>query len=261
MRSSHVKTLSALVVAGATAVLVSACGTQEIQVPSGTPLHQGAVLFQARCSGCHTFAAAASNGSAANVRTSLRNNGPNFNVRKETYQRALYAIQNGGFSGAVMPQNIVTGVDAKLVAAFVAKYAGADVHTPPSPTIGGSGNGAAVAAGAVAAGAAAGAKSSTAATTAAAKPDLAAMGATVFAENGCGACHQISGVAGAVGKVGPTLNGVGGDPAAAIKTSIVKPNAEIVKGYAANIMPQNFAKLLTAQQIDALVAYLQKVAR
>lgn len=37
----------------------------------------------------------------------------------------LYAIQNGGFSGAIMPGNIIVGDDALLVARFVAKYAGA----------------------------------------------------------------------------------------------------------------------------------------
>ncbi len=38
--------------------------------------------------------------------------------------RVLYAIENGGFSGAYMPQNIVVGQDAIDVAKFVATYAG-----------------------------------------------------------------------------------------------------------------------------------------
>ena len=38
--------------------------------------------------------------------------------------RVLYAIENGGFSGAYMPQNIVVGQDAIEVAKFVATYAG-----------------------------------------------------------------------------------------------------------------------------------------
>ncbi len=32
-----------------------------------------------------------------------------------------------------MPQNIVVGTDAEKVAAFVAKYAGKDAKSPPSP--------------------------------------------------------------------------------------------------------------------------------
>ena len=53
------------------------------------------------------------------------NNGPNFNVRCERPQtRVLYAIENGGFSGAIMPQNIVVGQQARDVAQFVATYSG-----------------------------------------------------------------------------------------------------------------------------------------
>ena len=46
--------------------------------------------------------------------------------RTETYTSALHAIQNGGFSGAIMPQNIVVGEEAEKVARFVADYAGSD---------------------------------------------------------------------------------------------------------------------------------------
>jgi hypothetical protein len=45
----------------------------------------------------------------------------------------LFAIRNGGFSGAIMPQNIVVGDDAQKVAAFVSKYAGQDVSQQPAP--------------------------------------------------------------------------------------------------------------------------------
>jgi mono/diheme cytochrome c family protein len=110
----------------AAAVLSTACGTQTIAVPKSEPvLHQGAVLFNQRCSGCHTLQYAASHGSAQNVRTAEFNNGPNFDVRCERpVARVLYAIQNGGFSGAIMPQNIVVGAQALAVAQFVATYSG-----------------------------------------------------------------------------------------------------------------------------------------
>ena len=110
----------------AVAVVAAACGTQSISVPkSKGPLYQGAVLFNQRCSGCHTLSYAAAQGSAQNVRTAQYNNGPNFNVRCERpVTRVLYAIENGGFSGAIMPQNIVAGADARAVAQFVSQYAG-----------------------------------------------------------------------------------------------------------------------------------------
>ena len=36
----------------------------------------------------------------------------------------LFAIRNGGFSGAIMPANIVVGEDAEAVAEFLEKYSG-----------------------------------------------------------------------------------------------------------------------------------------
>ena len=115
-----------LAATAAIAFLGAACGTQRISVPTSQPaLHEGAVLFQQRCSGFHTHSYAATFGSASNVFTAQFNNGPNFDVRCERPAiRVLYAIENGGFSGAIMPQNIVVGQDAKDVAMFVANYSG-----------------------------------------------------------------------------------------------------------------------------------------
>jgi mono/diheme cytochrome c family protein len=110
----------------AVAVLAAACGTEKINVPtSDAALHEGAVLFNQRCGGCHTLSYAGTHGSAVNVRTAQFNNGPNFDIRCERpVARVLYAIQNGGFSGVVMPQNIVVGQQARDVAQFVATYSG-----------------------------------------------------------------------------------------------------------------------------------------
>jgi mono/diheme cytochrome c family protein len=116
----------------AVAVLATAvgCGTQGIQVPDSSPDYQGAQLFSQRCSGCHTLTAAGTEGSA---NRSQRQQGPNLNQRTESMSDVLFAIRNGGFSGAIMPQNIVVGVDAQKVAAFVSKYAGQDVSQQPAP--------------------------------------------------------------------------------------------------------------------------------
>jgi mono/diheme cytochrome c family protein len=117
----------------AVAVVATGCGTEKISVPkSQGSLYHGAVLFNQRCSGCHTLSYAATHGSAANVRTAEFNNGPNFDVRCERpVSRVLYAIENGGFSGAIMPQNVVTGQQAIDVAEFVAKYAGRQAPLVP----------------------------------------------------------------------------------------------------------------------------------
>ena len=113
-----------------------ACGSQGIssQVFAQSPnVIAGAKLFSTHCSGCHTLAAAGTHGSATKVRDAERTDGPNLNFRHENVQSVLYAIRNGGFSGAIMPQNIVTGKQAQSVAAFVAKYAGRESHPPPAP--------------------------------------------------------------------------------------------------------------------------------
>ena len=107
-------------------VAVAGCG-KEIDVPeSESRARAGAVLFNDRCSGCHSLDAAATVGSKSARFTGggERTNGPNFNARKIAKEDALFAIRNGGFSGAIMPANIVVGDDAEKVAEFLAQYAG-----------------------------------------------------------------------------------------------------------------------------------------
>jgi mono/diheme cytochrome c family protein len=119
-----------LLIAVAVLATAAGCGTKGVQVPDNDPNHEGAVIFSERCAGCHTLSAAGTEGSA---NRSERVQGPNLNQRPETMNDVIYAIRNGGFSGAIMPQNIVVGPDAEKVAAFVAKYAGQDVSAQPAP--------------------------------------------------------------------------------------------------------------------------------
>jgi predicted lipoprotein with Yx(FWY)xxD motif/mono/diheme cytochrome c family protein len=127
--------LTAIALLGVAAA-TSACGSQTISVPkSQTALYRGAVLFNQRCGGCHTLSYAATHGSGANVRTNQFNTGPNFDIRCERpVARVLYAIANGGFSGQVMPQNVVVGQQALDVAQFVATYSGRKAPRIPKVT-------------------------------------------------------------------------------------------------------------------------------
>ena len=95
------------------------------------PAREGAELFYERCSGCHTLDAANSYGSKpeGEIAGGERTNGPNFNVRKESRDDVLFAIRNGGYSGAIMPANIVVGDDAEAVAAFLEEYSGAEASS------------------------------------------------------------------------------------------------------------------------------------
>jgi mono/diheme cytochrome c family protein len=120
------KIMALSVTAIAVAVATAACGTEKLSASrSNAQAYAGAQVFAQRCAGCHTLSFAATHGSAPNVRTAQANSGPNFDQRCERpITRVLYAIENGGFSGAYMPQNIVVGQDAIDVAKFVATYAG-----------------------------------------------------------------------------------------------------------------------------------------
>ncbi|WP_187369290.1 c-type cytochrome [Baekduia soli] len=121
--------LTALVASAAVAV---GCGSEKNDVkqpgvnPPGIPaqFQAGAKLFIERCSGCHNLGVVGAEGGALRVADRERVDGPNFNVRKEDVNSILYALRNGGFSGAIMPQDIVVGKEADDVAKFLAHYAG-----------------------------------------------------------------------------------------------------------------------------------------
>ncbi len=123
----------AIIAAAAAALILAACGTEGISVSQDDPAHRGAVLFAERCSGCHTLTPAGTEGTANRA---LRQQGPNLDQRTETYDDVLFAIRNGGFSGAIMPQNIVTGAEANSVARFVSKFAGSEAGQSPEPGTG-----------------------------------------------------------------------------------------------------------------------------
>jgi mono/diheme cytochrome c family protein len=119
----------------ACALALGACGSQEIKVAKDSPYYRGAVLFRDHCSGCHTLSAVGATGSATSIGNRIKTNGPNFNIRKENPEQVLYAIRNGGFSGAIMPENILVGGEAQQVAQFLAAYSGSQAQKVPSTNI------------------------------------------------------------------------------------------------------------------------------
>lgn len=136
---SRPKLLWAAVPAVVAALALSACGQEEISAQNNnpsSPVHQGAMLFHQRCGGCHTLGAAATHGSATNVSQKERTDGPDLDFRRETVQDVLFAIRNGGFSGSIMPANVVVGQDAQKVALFVSKYAGSKAASTGPPQAG-----------------------------------------------------------------------------------------------------------------------------
>lgn len=94
--------------------------------------------------------------------------------------------------------------------------------------------------------------------------DPAEAGRLLFARYGCTGCHVLAD-AGATGRVGPSLEGMGAraattlpglDGDAYLRQSILEPNAHIVPTYLENIMPANFATRIPPEELDLLVTYL-----
>ena len=95
-------------------------------------------------------------------------------------------------------------------------------------------------------------------------PGDADSGVKLFASIGCNACHSLQ-------KdqrlVGPSFYGLwtrsvdnpaGLSTKAYLYQSIVQPNAVIVEGYQPNLMPQNYAAVLSVQQMADILAYIER---
>jgi len=95
--------------------------------------------------------------------------------------------------------------------------------------------------------------------------DPTARGKTYVDANGCTSCHSTDGSR----LVGPSFKGVFGGQAdltdgssvavdaAYVRKSILDPNSQIVKGYAPNVMPGDYSKLLSDGQINDILEYLK----
>jgi mono/diheme cytochrome c family protein len=127
----------------AAASVLTACGERGNSVHGqSADVERGSQLFVERCSGCHTLDVVGAEGGATKVGDRERVDGPNFNVRKECADNVLYAIRNGGYSGAIMPENIAVGHDADAIAKFLEKYSGLKAKRSPGAAVTTCGSGA-----------------------------------------------------------------------------------------------------------------------
>jgi mono/diheme cytochrome c family protein len=212
-----IRPLLALAALAAIVVAASGCGT------STADEQHGRVLFVQKCGVCHAMAEA---GTTAQI-------GPNLD---DAFAAARAAGEGGDtIEGIVkaqvefprpstdnpdnsMPADVVTDQDLEDVAAYVGRFAGVPGAAPPQVPGG--------------------------------------PGAQVFANNGCGGCHTLA-AAQSGGVTGPNLDeALPGQNAGMVEESIVDPNAQIVKGYPANVMPQNFGETLSKKELEDLVQYL-----
>jgi cytochrome c oxidase subunit 2 len=93
-------------------------------------------------------------------------------------------------------------------------------------------------------------------------------GAKAYELQGCQACHSVDGSQG----VGPTWLGIFGSEEALadgttvtvdeayVRDSIIKPNDQIVAGFAPNLMPPTYGDVLTAEEIDDLIVFIKSLS-
>jgi len=235
---------------------VTACGSEDVSptVKKDDPaIARGADLFAERCAGCHTLDVVGAQGGATEIKDRERVDGPNFNVRRETTDSVLYAIRNGGFSGAIMPENIVVGREADDVAAFLSKYAGQERKaeiTPQQPAGGGNANGGSTTTPPTTQSTPQTTTSTPEAgttSTGAGAQQANAQGKQVFTQS-CGSCHTLKDAA-TTGTVGPNLDDLTPDEATVQR--------QVTNG--GGVMPA-FKGQLTDAQIKAVAQYVSSVA-
>src|SRR5690349_19517263 len=209
--------LLVLVFLAGTLLAVSGCGTT-----TADPEH-GRTLFRDKCGTCHTLAQAGTTGQVGpnldDAFAAARAAGEESDTVEGVVKAQVeFPRPSNGDPAVSMPADIVTGQDLEDVAAYVGMWAGVPGAAPPKVPGG--------------------------------------PGAQVFANNGCGTCHTLA-AAEAGGVTGPDLDEVlPGQSTKMIEESIVDPNAQIAKGYPANVMPSNFGTTIAAKELEQLVEYL-----
>jgi mono/diheme cytochrome c family protein len=220
-----VKPLLVGVAVAIAALPLAACGRDE------PDLTNGKALFVQRCGSCHVLGRAGTQGTTgpsldAAFRAALRSGMTRETVRGIVRDQIANVRRN-----SIMPANLVTGNDARDVAAYV----GFTVDKPGEDR------------GALAQAGLAGATG----------------GRQIFVAAGCGGCHKLAD-AGTNGTIGPPLDdlaSVAGDrkPGTSaedyVRESLLDPEAFTVEGFQPGVMPTYEGKL-DDKQLRELVNYL-----
>jgi mono/diheme cytochrome c family protein len=224
LRNTVAARLAVLVVT-LVALSLAACGRDE------TDLSNGKAQFVQKCGSCHVLSRAGTAGTTGPsldhaFRTALRDG-----MSRDTVEGVVHRQIGNVRRNSVMPKDLVTGADARDVAAYVAYASGKTGEDS----------------GALAQAGLAGATS----------------GEQIFTAAGCAGCHQLA-KAGATGNIGPSLDQLAAaagkrEPGKSadqyVRESLVDPDAYTVSGFGKGVMPSYEGKL-SDKQIDALVKYL-----
>lgn len=217
-----------------TKILTAAAGLLAVVAISGCDLQEeadvenGREQFVQQCGTCHILAEAATTSEIGpDLDAAFADARATGGFDEDTIEGVVeYQIANPRFTNpedpTYMPADLVTGEDARDVAAYVASVAGVPGIEPPQVPGG--------------------------------------PGGQVFANNGCAACHVLAAV-NATGQVGPNLDEVlPGQDAAMIEESIVDPEANITEGFNSGVMPANYGDTISPEDLQLLVEFLQESA-
>jgi mono/diheme cytochrome c family protein len=220
---NRARPLPAALVVAAVALSVAACGRDEAD------LSNGKALFTERCGSCHILGRAGTQGRTgpdldAAFRTALADG-----MNRETVEGVVHKQILNPRKNSAMPAELVTGDDARDVAAYV----GFAAARPGEDE------------GALAEAGLAGART----------------GEQIFTAAGCGACHTLA-KANASGNIGPSLDELAqsageqaGSPEDYVRESLIDPEAVVAEGFQSGVMP-SYEGRLDDEQLQALVEYL-----
>jgi cytochrome c2 len=215
--------LLAVLVLAAAALALTACGRDEAD------LSNGKALFTQECGSCHILSRAGTQGRTgpdldAAFRTALSDG-----MDRETVEGIVHDQILNPRASSAMPAEIVTGDDARDVAAYV----GFATARPGEDE------------GALAQAGLAGAET----------------GEQIFTAAGCGSCHTLA-KAGGTGNIGPNLDELAqaagqqeGSPEEYVRESLIDPDAVTAEGFQPGVMP-SYEGRLTDEQIQTLTEYL-----
>jgi mono/diheme cytochrome c family protein len=220
-RNTATSLIVALVVAAA-ALSLAACGREEAD------LSNGKALFVEQCGSCHVLGRAGTAGpTGPDLDTAFRS-ALAAGMDRETVEGIVHKQIGNPRKNSAMPADLVTGDDARDVAAYVGFAAARS----------GEDEGALAAAGL----------------------SGATTGEQIFTAGGCAGCHTLA-KANATGTIGPSLDdlaaaaGGGGSPEDFVTESVLDPDAEVADGFQAGVMP-SYEGRLSEEQLQALAEYL-----
>jgi mono/diheme cytochrome c family protein len=219
------RALLAVLVPVVAAFALAACGREEAD------LSNGKAQFVQQCGSCHALSRAGTQGQTGPDLDTAFQAGLRAGMNRKTVEGVVRDQIANVRKRSAMPEDLVTGDDARDVAAYVAFAADRS----------GEDEGALAQAGL----------------------EGATSGRQIFIAAGCGSCHTFA-EAGTNANIGPSLDELasaagerepGTSPEEYVEQALIDPDAFTVEGYQPGVMP-SFEGRLNERQVQTLVDYL-----